>query len=253
MFVINNDLTPDSFLLGTKFYYSRFNKFFDSLAISNIHHSDINNFALRPTSTNLTFSLKRDKETFEFLLSSVHKEVLFFRFENKITPISFEKLIKDYIEPSKLEAVLKLFTILKIANVNPIFELKSYLEYRIAIEQEINIRKKIFITSFNLVTSYQKDSLKVTFFNGVEEFIIHFEPFSFNRIKFNNRLCFLVVSSRFLEEFHLEDPINHFIQNVSMNVLERMVHHHFTNSKEYKMRALYDDDFIYLWNLRLEY
>jgi hypothetical protein len=248
MFFINNILEPESYLTGTKFYNSDFKNFFDSLNIFNISFSYSNDFSYTPSSIDFKFNLKKDEDTYVFLISSVHKKI--FLFQEKLTPISFEKLIDDYFEPSKLEEAPYAFFI--STDINPTIELKTYLEHRIAIEQEINTRKNIFIQSYGLVTISQKESLKVTFSDGFNEFIVHFEPFASNRIRFNNRLCFFAVNPNFFEEIHSEESSNHFIQNIRMKILELMVQYRFTNSKEYKMRSLYDDEFSNKWKLQLK-
>jgi hypothetical protein len=264
MFIINNDFAPESFLNGTEFSYNgKFKKLFDSLNIFNLYYSETIGFHSNSYSYDRIFSLGKNGETFEFLFSPVLNGTLFHNNKGISSPISFEKMIEEYTELSNLEAVLKMYAILKIANVNPLNELKSYFDYKIAQQQELIIREKISITSLKLETILQEEFLKVSFFDGAKYFIVHFKPFLKSHIYYNSPLASLVVFPGFLdavntdrrmseEEMKINSKINSFVQCSRMKVLEVMVHHYFTSSKEYKMRALYDGDFAYWWKIRLK-
>jgi hypothetical protein len=193
------------------------------------------------------------------LLSPILNGRLFLVCDGKSIPISFEKMLEDYVEPSKLETVFKLYTILKIANANPLNELKRYFDFRLAEQQELIIREKISISSM----IYQEEMLEITFFDKKTYSIIYFKPFLKSNIYYNSFLSSLVLSPSFIElitvdrklsedEMRICPKCNSFVERSRMKVLEVMVHHYFTNSKEYKMRCLYDDDFAYWWKLRLK-
>jgi hypothetical protein len=208
------------------------------------------------------FSLEKNGETFEFKLSPVLNGTLFQNYDGKSTPISFEKMLEDYIEPSKFETVLKMYTILKIANANPFYQLKDYFDHIIAQQQEMIIRNKISITSLKINIVNQEEVLKVAFFDGTKNFIVSFKPFLKTHIYYNSALASLVVFPGFLEPIRTDRKlseeewriakIDSFVTCVRMKIFECIVHHYFTNSKEYKMRCLYDDDFAYWWKLRLK-
>jgi hypothetical protein len=266
MFVIKKDFVPESFLDGTEFHYDgKFKDFFDSLKISDVYFSDIDSFALTSFSTNYIFSIKKNGDTFKFLLSSLHNGSFYRLSLNKLSSISFERMIEDYIEHSELEAILEMFTTLKKDKVNLINNLFSYFNYKIAQQQELITREAIKISTLKLITvnttSQKEEVLKASLSNGTKNFTIHFKPFFHNHIYSNFSLSNLVSTPNFMIPYILDKTItdeerriffqnNSFIENVKMKVLEAMVYYQFIVSIEYKMKVMYGDEFANQWKIR---